>query len=97
MQLAILAACNLNQWALDFVGNRDRIIESIRQAKAKGQVILGHFFYILAKLLTCEPIDCDRIMKLATNPPWSFGPNQTFANFQQCNSQSGGMYLFAGG
>jgi NAD+ synthase (glutamine-hydrolysing) len=36
MQLAILATCNLNQWALDFVGNRDRIIESIRQAKAKG-------------------------------------------------------------
>lgn len=28
-----LATCNLNQWALDFEGNRDRIIESIRQAK----------------------------------------------------------------
>ncbi|CAH2355498.1 glutamine-dependent NAD(+) synthetase [[Candida] railenensis] len=31
-----LATCNLNQWALDFEGNRDRILESIRQAKAKG-------------------------------------------------------------
>ena len=39
MQLAILATCNLNQWALDFVGNRDRIIESIRQAKAKGAAL----------------------------------------------------------
>ncbi|KAM9913744.1 hypothetical protein OXX69_001320 [Metschnikowia pulcherrima] len=29
-----IATCNLNQWALDFEGNRDRIIESIRQAKA---------------------------------------------------------------
>lgn len=27
---------SLNQWALDFVGNRDRIIESIRRAKAAG-------------------------------------------------------------
>lgn len=31
-----IATCNLNQWALDFEGNRDRIIESIRQAKQKG-------------------------------------------------------------
>jgi len=37
--LAILATCNLNQWALDFEGNRDRIIESIRQAKAKGATL----------------------------------------------------------
>lgn len=33
---ATVATCNLNQWALDFEGNRDRILESIRQAKAKG-------------------------------------------------------------
>ena len=33
---ATLATCNLNQWALDFDGNYDRIIESIKQAKAKG-------------------------------------------------------------
>lgn len=36
VQLITLATCNLNQWALDFEGNRDRIIESIRQAKAAG-------------------------------------------------------------
>jgi len=30
---AKVAACNLNQWALDFEGNKRRIIESIRQAK----------------------------------------------------------------
>ncbi len=38
-RLAILATCNLNQWVLDFEGNRDRIIESIRQAKAKGATL----------------------------------------------------------
>lgn len=31
-----LATCSLNQWALDFQGNCERIFESIRQAKAKG-------------------------------------------------------------
>lgn len=34
--LATLATCNLNQWALDFDGNQERIIESIRRAKAAG-------------------------------------------------------------
>ncbi|KAI5799261.1 hypothetical protein DFH27DRAFT_560123 [Peziza echinospora] len=33
--LTTIATCSLNQWALDFTGNRDRIIESIRQSKAK--------------------------------------------------------------
>ena len=36
MQLTTLATCNLNQWALDFTGNLDRIQESIHQAKAAG-------------------------------------------------------------
>lgn len=31
-----IATCNLNQWALDFEGNRDRILESIRIAKKQG-------------------------------------------------------------
>lgn len=35
-QLITVATCNLNQWALDFEGNRDRILESIRIAKEKG-------------------------------------------------------------
>lgn len=34
--LITLATCNLNQWALDFEGNTNRIIESITQAKAAG-------------------------------------------------------------
>ncbi|SCU84875.1 LAMI_0C09252g1_1 [Lachancea mirantina] len=34
--LITLATCNLNQWALDFEGNRDRILESIRISKEKG-------------------------------------------------------------
>lgn len=36
MQLVTLATCNLNQWALDFEGNLERIAESIRLAKAAG-------------------------------------------------------------
>ncbi|CCE62848.1 hypothetical protein TPHA_0D02100 [Tetrapisispora phaffii CBS 4417] len=35
-QLITVATCNLNQWALDFEGNRDRILESIKIAKQKG-------------------------------------------------------------
>ncbi|KAK5781668.1 hypothetical protein RI543_000854 [Arxiozyma heterogenica] len=35
-QLITVATCNLNQWALDFEGNRDRILESIRIAKERG-------------------------------------------------------------
>lgn len=38
VHLLTLATCNLNQWALDFEGNRDRILESIRQAKAQGAI-----------------------------------------------------------
>ena len=36
MKLVTLATCNLNQWAMDFEGNRDRIAESIRVAKQQG-------------------------------------------------------------
>lgn len=36
MSLVTLATCNLNQWALDFEGNRDRIIDSIKLAKERG-------------------------------------------------------------
>ena len=34
--LVTLATCNLNQWALDFEGNCQRIIESIERAKKAG-------------------------------------------------------------
>lgn len=34
--LCCLATCNLNQWALDFDGNQERILASIREAKASG-------------------------------------------------------------
>lgn len=34
--LSTLATCSLNQWALDFHGNRERILTSIRQAKEQG-------------------------------------------------------------
>ena len=35
-RLATLATCNLNQWALDFGGNLDRVIASIKEAKRRG-------------------------------------------------------------
>lgn len=35
-QLITVATCNLNQWALDYEGNRDRILESIKIAKERG-------------------------------------------------------------
>ena len=35
-RLATLATCNLNQWAMDFGGNLERIKASITQARAKG-------------------------------------------------------------
>jgi len=31
-----VSTCNLSQWALDFTGNLERILESIRIAKSKG-------------------------------------------------------------
>ena len=34
--LITVATCNLNQWALDFEGNRDRILQSIVEAKSRG-------------------------------------------------------------
>lgn len=34
--LARVAVCNLNQWALDFDGNLQRIAKSIQEAKATG-------------------------------------------------------------
>jgi NAD+ synthase (glutamine-hydrolysing) len=34
--LVTVATCNLNQWALDFLGNTQRIVESIQRAKEAG-------------------------------------------------------------
>ena len=36
MKLVTLATCNLNQWAMDFEGNLERIAVSIQIAKEKG-------------------------------------------------------------
>ena len=36
MHLVTLATCSLNQWALDWTGNADRVIESLRIAKREG-------------------------------------------------------------
>jgi len=35
-RLMNVATCNLNQWAMDFEGNKNRIIKSIEEAKKKG-------------------------------------------------------------
>ncbi|KAK8161701.1 hypothetical protein IWX90DRAFT_438468 [Phyllosticta citrichinensis] len=37
--LTTVATCQLNQWAMDFEGNLERILESIRQAKAAGAAL----------------------------------------------------------
>ncbi|CAI2187029.1 16585_t:CDS:10 [Funneliformis geosporum] len=37
--LIVIATCSLNQWALDFEGNLERILESIRIAKEKGATL----------------------------------------------------------
>jgi hypothetical protein len=34
--LVTVATCNLNQWALDFDGNMERILQSCQEAKQKG-------------------------------------------------------------
>ncbi|CAI6473448.1 CIH_HP2_G0023140.mRNA.1.CDS.1 [Saccharomyces cerevisiae] len=39
--LITLATCNLNQWALDFEGNRDRILQSIKIAKRGAGLRVG--------------------------------------------------------
>lgn len=38
-QFITVATCNLNQWALDFIGNYERILESIVVAKEKGAAL----------------------------------------------------------
>ncbi|KAF2130566.1 glutamine-dependent NAD(+) synthetase with GAT domain-containing protein [Dothidotthia symphoricarpi CBS 119687] len=39
MKLITVATCSLNQWALDFIGNKNRIVESIHIAKSKGATL----------------------------------------------------------
>lgn len=39
-RLTTLATCQLNQWALDFDGNRDRILEAIIEAKKAGSKLI---------------------------------------------------------
>jgi NAD+ synthase (glutamine-hydrolysing) len=38
-RLVTLATCSLNQWVLDWIGNADRIIESVRRAKLAGAML----------------------------------------------------------
>lgn len=40
MRIVTVSSCNLNQWALDFVGNRDRIIEAVKRARRDGSSLL---------------------------------------------------------
>ncbi len=47
-RLAKLSTCNLNQWALDFTGNLDRIKQSIDESKRQGASyrVLGCLFVV---------------------------------------------------
>ena len=50
-RLITLATCNLDQWAMDFSGNLERVVESIKRAKELGaayRVGQGHASVISA-------------------------------------------------
>jgi len=40
MRAITVSSCNLNQWALDFVGNKERILEAVRKAKKDGSSLI---------------------------------------------------------
>lgn len=40
MRAITVSSCNLNQWSLDFMGNRDRIIRAISDAHRQGAKLL---------------------------------------------------------
>ncbi len=46
-RLATLATCNLNQWALDFGGNLQRVIDSINEAKRLGARYRGGDCFVI--------------------------------------------------
>lgn len=39
MKLITVATCQLRQWALDFAGNKERILESIDIARSRGATL----------------------------------------------------------
>ncbi|KAL8656094.1 MAG: hypothetical protein Q9210_000479 [Variospora velana] len=65
MRAITVSSCNLNQWSLDFVGNRDRIIEAVKRAKQDGARLiitpeLSVCWEVLAELLVeCRDILVD--------------------------------------
>ena len=61
MRTICLSSCNLNQWSLDFVGNRDRIIEAVARAKNEGSKL------IITPELSVSGYDCmDAFLELDT-------------------------------
>ncbi|KAI4208170.1 MAG: hypothetical protein LQ348_000309 [Seirophora lacunosa] len=61
MRAITVSSCNLNQWSLDFVGNRDRIIEAVKKAKQDGARLI-----ITPELSICG-YDClDAFLELDT-------------------------------
>lgn len=40
MRAITVSSCNLNQWALDFSGNKQRILEAVRKAKKDGSSLI---------------------------------------------------------
>ena len=46
-----LATCNLDQWAMDFKGNLERVIESIKRAKELGAA------YRVSCGMRCQPAE----------------------------------------
>ncbi|KAL8963703.1 MAG: hypothetical protein Q9193_000071 [Seirophora villosa] len=61
MRAITVSSCNLNQWSLDFVGNRDRIIAAVKKAKQDGARLI-----ITPELSICG-YDClDAFLELDT-------------------------------
>lgn len=63
MHLVTLSTCNLNQWALDFEGNTNRIVRSIHEAKNAGAKLR-----VGPELVRCEMRDARCTMRETETP-----------------------------
>lgn len=74
--LCVVATCNLNQWALDFDGNLERIQRSIAEAKRLGaRYRLGPELEVrLPPLLARQRLACTPTKNRLTTPAPFFAP-----------------------
>lgn len=61
MRAITVCSCNLNQWSLDFVGNKDRILKAVSDARKQGAKLL------ITPELSISGYDCmDEFLQLDT-------------------------------